>query len=327
MNRMDMKKFDVLALGELLIDFTDNGLSAQGNPVFEANPGGAPCNVLAMLRKLGRECAFCGKVGDDLFGRQLRDTVRSLGIDTQMLVMDRVYPTTLAFVKNAPDGDREFSFYRRSCADVQLTKEELDEMPDAKCFHFGSLSLTGEPVRSATRQAVSAAKQKGMLVSFDPNLRPPLWSSEALAKEQIEWGLSQCDLVKIADNEVGFLTGETDLVKGAAILRERFPNIRLLCVTAGADGSYAHWQDVSVFRPAFLLGGTVETTGAGDTFCACMIDYVLSHGLDALSEAQLAEMLRFANAAAYLVTTKKGAIRSMPEREQIEQVLRRERAE
>lgn len=318
---MEKKTFDVLALGELLIDFTDNGLSAQGNPVFEANPGGAPCNVLAMLRKLGRECAFCGKVGDDLFGRQLRDTVRSLGIDTRALVLDKVYPTTLAFVKNSPDGDREFSFYRRSCADVQLTAEELDEMPDAKCFHFGSLSLTEEPVRGATRQAVSAAKQKGLLVSFDPNFRPPLWSSEARAREQIKWGLSQCDLAKIADNEVEFLTGETDLVKGAAILRERFPDLRLLCVTAGADGSYAYWQDVSVFQPAFRLGGTVETTGAGDTFCACMIDRVLSHGLDALSEAQLTEMLRFANAAAYLVTTKKGAIRSMPEREQIEQVL------
>ena len=185
---MEKKSFDVLALGELLIDFTDNGLSAQGNPVFEANPGGAPCNVLAMLNKLGRSCAFCGKVGDDMFGRQLREIVGSLGIDTSFLAMDKIYPTTLAFVKNAPNGDREFSFYRRGCADVQLSVEELGEMPDARCFHFGSLSLTDEPVRGATQQAVSAARQKGILVSFDPNLRPALWSSQALAKEQIEWG-------------------------------------------------------------------------------------------------------------------------------------------
>lgn len=320
---MENRRFDVLALGELLIDFTDSGLSAQGNPVFEANPGGAPCNVLAMLKKLGRECAFCGKVGDDIFGRQLREIVASLGIDTQSLAMDQEYPTTLAFVKNTPDGDREFSFYRHGCADVRLSAEELSEMPDAKCFHFGSLSLTEEPVRSATRQAVEAAKRKGMLVSFDPNLRPALWSSEALAKEQIEWGLSQCDLVKIADNEVEFLTGTDDLLKGAAILRERFPNLRLLCVTAGADGSYAHWRDVSVFQPAFRLGGTIETTGAGDTFCACMIDFAVEYGLDGLTEADLTRMLRFANAAAYLVTTKKGAIRSMPEREQVEELLRR----
>ncbi len=318
---MGNKKFDVLALGELLIDFTEGGGSAQGNPLFEANPGGAPCNVLAMLKKLGRECAFCGKVGDDLFGRQLRDAVRSLGIDTRSLVMDPVYHTTLAFVKNAPDGDREFSFYRRSCADVQLTAEEVTQMPDAACFHFGGLSLTEEPVRSATRQAVSAVRQKGLLISFDPNLRPALWSSAMLAKEQITWGLSQCDIAKIADNEVEFLTGKTDLMKGAAILRERFPNIRLLCVTAGAAGSYAHWREVSVFQPAFLLGGTVETTGAGDTFCACMIDFAVEYGLDSLTEAGLTQMLRFANAAAYLVTTKKGAICSMPEREQIEELL------
>ncbi len=320
---MEKKSFDVLALGELLIDFTDNGLSAQGNPVFEANPGGAPCNVLAMLNKLGRSCAFCGKVGDDMFGRQLREIVGSLGIDTSFLAMDKVYPTTLAFVKNAPNGDREFSFYRRGCADVQLSVEELGEMPDARCFHFGSLSLTDEPVRGATQQAVSAARQKGILVSFDPNLRPALWSSQALAKEQIEWGLSQCDIVKIADNEVEFLTGTTDLVKGAAILRERFPDIRLLCVTAGADGSYAHWKDLSVFQPAFKLGGTVETTGAGGTFCACMINFVLDHGLTDLTEDVLTGMLRFANAAAYLVTTKKGAIRSMPERGQVDELLSR----
>lgn len=318
---MENERFDVLALGELLIDFTDSGVSAQGNPVFEANPGGAPCNVLAMLKKLGRKCAFCGKVGDDIFGRQLRDTIQSLGIDTQSLVMDKRYPTTLAFVKNAPDGDREFSFYRHGCADVQLAIGELAEMPDAKCFHFGSLSLTEEPVRSATRQAVSAAKQKGLLVSFDPNLRPALWSSEALAKEQNELGLSQCDIAKIADNEVTFLTGESDLVKGAAALRKCFPNIRLLCVTAGAEGSYAYWQNVCVFQPAFLLGGTIETTGAGDTFCACMLDFVLTHGLNSLTADSLTQMLRFANAAAYLVTTKKGAIRSMPDREQIEELL------
>lgn len=318
------KRFDVTALGELLVDFTENGSSEQGNPLFEANPGGAPCNVLAMLKKLGRSCAFLGKVGDDLFGRQLRKTAEDAGICLDGLVMDASAHTTLAFVKTFENGDRDFSFYRDPGADMLLRAEELreDMIRESRIFHFGTLSMTHEGVREATKKAVAVAKDSGALISFDPNLRPPLWASLDEARTQIQWGLSQCDILKIADNELEFMTGETDFPRGAAILKTQYPNIRILNVTAGADGSYSFYGDKAVFVPAFKLGGTIETTGAGDTFCACVLNFALENGVDDLSEAQLTEMLRFANAAAYLVTTKKGAIRSMPEREQIEAICR-----
>ena len=318
------KRYDVVALGELLIDFTENGKSDQGNPIFEANPGGAPCNVLAMLRKLDKTCAFVGKVGNDMFGHQLKAVAEAVGIDMSALRMDKDVRTTLAFVKTDEHGDRDFSFYRNPGADMKLTEEELplDMIRDAKIFHFGTLSMTHEAVRQATRAAVLAAKEAGAIISFDPNLRPPLWDSLNEAKAQMLWGLSQADVVKIADNEIEFLTGTADYEKGATILRERFPNIRILNVTAGANGSYAFHEDRKMFVPSFLLGGTIETTGAGDTFCASVLNFVLEHGLTGLTKDDLRAMLRFANAAAYLVTTRKGAIRSMPEREQVEAILK-----
>lgn len=317
------KKFDVVALGELLIDFTHNGFSANGNPVFEANPGGAPCNVLAMLKKMGKSCAFIGKVGDDMFGASLRDTVASIGIDTGALLMDKDLRTTLAFVQTFENGDRDFSFYRNPGADMMLTPDEIPEelIRQSKIFHFGTLSMTHDAVREATKKAVKIAKESGALISFDPNLRPPLWDSMENAAEQIRWGLSQCDILKIADNEIEFMTGCKDFDEGAAKLKKSFPNIRVLNVTAGADGSYSYYGDKKVFVPAFKLGGTIETTGAGDTFCASVLAFALDNGIEALSESDLETMLRFANAAAYLVTTKKGAIRSMPERGEVERIL------
>ena len=319
-----MKRYDVVALGELLIDFTENGTSAQGNPVFEANPGGAPCNVLAMLRKLDRRCAFVGKVGNDMFGQQLKAVAEEAGIDMSGLRMDDTVHTTLAFLKTYEDGDRDFSFYRNPGADMMLTEDELpmDMIRDTRIFHFGTLSMTHEGVRQATRAAVLAAKQAGAIISFDPNLRPPLWDSLNEARAQMLWGLSQADVVKIADNEIEFLTDTSDYDKGARFLRERFPGIRLLNVTAGANGSYAFCGDRKTFVPSFLLGGTIETTGAGDTFCASVLDFVLAHGTDGLSKDDLKAMLRFANAAAYMVTTRRGAIRSMPQRQQVEAILK-----
>ena len=315
--------FDVAALGEMLIDFTENGVSEQGNPIFEANPGGAPCNVLAMLQKLGRKTAFIGKVGNDAFGRMLRQTGESAGIDMGGLTADQRVHTTLAFVQTAPDGDRDFSFYRDPGADMMLAPEEVPAaiIEKARIFHFGTLSLTSEPVRAATVRAVALARKAGAVISFDPNLRPPLWRDMYVAKAMIAWGLAQADVVKIADNELEFMTGKTDFDAGAAELLKEYPSIRLLNVTAGAEGSYAYSNGHRVFVPACRLGGTIETTGAGDTFCACVLNFVLEHGLDGLTEEQLTDMLRFANAAAYLVTTKKGAIRSMPEREQILEIM------
>ncbi len=318
-----MKRYDVVALGELLIDFTESGASEQGNPVFEANPGGAPCNVLAMLRKLDRQCAFIGKVGNDMFGHQLKAVAEEAGIDMSALRMDDAVHTTLAFVKTDAYGDRDFSFYRNPGADMMLTEDELplDMLRDTRIFHFGTLSMTHEAVRQATKAAVQAAKSAGAIVSFDPNLRPPLWDSLNDARAQMLWGLSQADVVKIADNEIEFLTDTSDYEKGARLLKERFSNLRLLNVTAGANGSYAFCGDKKVFVPSFLLGGTVETTGAGDTFCASVLNFILDHGMEGLSKDDLRTMLRYANAAAYLVTTRKGAIRSMPQPCQVEAIL------
>lgn len=317
-------RFDVVALGELLIDFTVNGESAQGNTIFEANPGGAPCNVLAMLCKLRKTCAFIGKVGDDMFGRMLRQVGAEAGINMDALLVDRDARTTLAFVQTLPGGDRDFSFYRNPGADMMLRGDELPAqlIENARIFHFGTLSMTHGGVREATIKAVEAARRGGAIVSFDPNLRPPLWADLEEARAQIDWGLAHSDVVKIADNELTFMTGETDLDKGAAILRERYPNLKLLNVTAGPGGSCAYYEDKRVNIPGITLGGTIETTGAGDTFCACVLNFVLEHGLEGLTEADLAEMLRFANTAAYLVTTKKGAIRSMPEPEQVEALMK-----
>ena len=195
------EQFDVAALGELLVDFTENGVSAQGNPLFEANPGGAPCNVLAMLKKLGRSCAFVGKVGDDFFGRMLCRTAQDAGIATEGLLLDSAAHTTLAFVKTFENGDRDFSFYRDPGADMLLRDDELPEdlIRNARIFHFGTLSMTHEGVRAATKQAVELAKSGGAIISFDPNLRPPLWADMEDARAQIAWGLSQCDVLKIAE--------------------------------------------------------------------------------------------------------------------------------
>ncbi len=320
---MSEKRFDVTALGELLVDFTENGQSGQGNTLFEANPGGAPCNVLAMLKKLGRSCAFVGKVGEDMFGSLLRDVAAEAGICMDHLVFDKRARTTLAFVKTFPNGDRDFSFYRDPGADMLLTEDELplDVIANSRVFHFGTLSMTHEGVRRATYKAIDCAKDGGAILSFDPNLRPPLWDSLDEAKRQIGYGLARCDVLKIADNELEFMTGETDFDKGAAILREKYPNIRLFNVTAGAEGSWSYYEDKRVFVPSCKLGGTIETTGAGDTFCACVLNFVLDRGLDGLTQDDLTAMLRFANTAAYLVTTRKGAIRSMPERAEVEALL------
>ncbi|KIR01159.1 Fructokinase [Lachnospiraceae bacterium TWA4] len=319
---MSNKTVDVVALGELLIDFTMNGQSNQGNPIFEANPGGAPCNVLAILNKLGKKVSFIGKVGKDNFGKQLKDTLDEVGIDSSHLVMDETVMTTLAIVHTAPDGDRSFSFYRKPGADMMLTADEVDEtvLDSAKIFHYGTLSMTHPGVEAATRKAVEYAGANGILRSFDPNLRPPLWDSLEVAKEKITYGLEHCDILKISDNELEFMTGCADLEKAARILVEKYP-IKLVNVTLGKDGSRSYYKGKEVFVPGRVVEKVVDTTGAGDTFCGSVLNYVLEHGIDELNEENLKEMLTFANTAASLITKKKGAIRSMPTKEDIEQEL------
>lgn len=315
---MQNRLFDVTALGELLIDFTENGTSSQGNPLMEANPGGAPCNVLAMLERLGKKTAFIGKVGKDMFGNQLKAAVEEVGIDTRNLIMDENVHTTLAFVHTYPDGDRDFSFYRDPGADMMLTKDEVqkDLIENSRIFHFGTLSSTHEGVREATRRAIELAKEAGCIITFDPNLRPPLWKSLDDARKEIEYGMTKCDVLKISDNEVEFLFGTTDYDKGAAMIRKKY-NIPLVLITMGKDGSRAYYKDLRVEAAPFLQENTIETTGAGDTFCASTLNYVLEHGLEDLTEENLKELLTFANAAASLITTRKGALRVMPSRQEV----------
>ena len=318
-----MKKYDVVALGELLIDFTENGVSAQGNPMLEANPGGAPCNVLAMLNKLGKKTAFIGKVGDDNFGHMLAKTVEESGTDVTNLLFDKKVGTTLAFVHTKEDGDREFSFYRNPGADMMLKKEEVmeDVIRGGRIFHFGTLSSTHPGVREATRHAIDVAKDAGLLISFDPNLREPLWDSLEDARAEINYGFSKCDILKISDNEMEFMTGTDDYTKGVEILREKY-DIPLIFVTLGKEGSRAYYKDLIVEVAPFLQEHTIETTGAGDTFEACALNYVLEHGLDGLTEADLKALLTFANAGASLITTKKGALRVMPEKEEVCELIK-----
>lgn len=315
-----MKKYDVIALGELLIDFTMNGESEQGNHLFEACPGGAPCNVLAMLNKLGKKTAFIGKVGNDQFGTLLRKTLNEVGIDTSNLFTDDEVNTTLAFVHTLADGDREFSFYRNPGADMMLKEDEIDEdfLSQATIFHFGTLSMTQDEVRAATKKAVKSAKQSGALISFDPNLREPLWSSLELAKEQMEYGFSQCDILKISDNEIQFVSGKENYDEGIKYLQDKY-QIPLILLTMGKEGSRAYYKGMRVERSGFSVK-TIETTGAGDTFGGSALNYILEHDFYNLTEEDLGELLSFANAAAAIVTTKKGAILAMPEREEVEKI-------
>ena len=290
-----MKTYDVTALGELLIDFTENGISGQGNPVLEANPGGAPCNVLSMLSKLGHKGAFIGKIGDDMFGNQLTYAIKEVGIDTTGLKRDSQVHTTLAFVHTLEDGDREFSFYRNPGADMMLSESDIDEtlIKDSKIFHFGSLSMTDEVCRKSMDEA----------------------------KEQILYGMQHCNVLKISDNEIQWLTGMEDYDAGILLLMEKY-HIPLILLSMGKNGSRAYTDKFRVERPAFVTEDTIETTGAGDAFCGCILHYILEHGWREYNEKELGEMLEFANAAASIVTTRKGALRVMPKLEEISHVQR-----
>ena len=257
--------YDVTALGELLVDFTEQCVSEQGNVLFEANAGGAPCNLLAMLAKLGRRTAFLGKVGDDAFGHMLCRRAAKVGIDVSGVRYDSCIPTTLAMVHNLPDGDREFSFYRSPGADLMLRPEEVDieKIASSRIFHFGTLSTTADPARSATYAAVECAKQSGCIISFDPNLRLNLWSDAESAKEQIAYGLSKCDVLKISDGEIEFMTGEKDVRRGVEVITSRW-DIPLVLATMGVDGSCAFYRGTSVYAQ-LLKCSTLSTPRARET--------------------------------------------------------------
>ena len=316
------KKFDILTLGELLIDFTHNGVSSQGNGLFEANPGGAVCNVLAMMNKLGHSAAYMGKVGDDIFGHLLKKTLEEVSINTECMLMDKDARTTLAFVANDETGDRSFSFYRNPGADMMFTEDEVNEeaIAASRIFHFGTLSMTHEGVREATKKALDIAKKNGVMISFDPNLRESLWDSLYTAKEQFAYGMQYCDVLKISDNEIQWFTGKEDYEEGVKALQDTY-HIPLIFLSLGRDGSRAYYKDMKVSVPAFVQENTIETTGAGDTFFGSALHFVLEKGLENLSVDDLKEMLTFANAAASIITTRKGALKVMPSRAEVEALI------
>lgn len=310
--------YDVVALGELLIDFAERGADTAGYPTMAANPGGAPCNFLAALSKYGKKTAFLGKVGDDTFGRLLIGTAKGAGIETRGIVADPEVFTTLAFVTFDAQGDRSFSFARKPGADTCLRFEELDLslIDESTVFHFGTLSLTDDPARTATQKAVAYAKSRGKLVTFDPNLRPPLWRSEQEARAQILWGLSQADVVKISDEEVDFLWGCSPEEGADRLLRDH--GVRLAMVTLGPKGCYLKNANAA-YAAASPQVRPVDTTGAGDIFGGSAVSRLLELGKapDALEQADLAYIARFAATAASLSTEQAGGIPSVPEQDTV----------
>ena len=307
---------DVIALGELLIDFAPQGKSEAGYPILAANPGGAPGNFLAALNKYGCKTAMIGKVGDDMFGRLLVGTLNQAGIDTQGILIDPDFFTTRAFVSLDTSGNRDFSFARKPGADTCLRPEEIDEslIADAKVFHFGTLSLTGEPAASATRKAIELAKAHGLLISLDPNLRKPLWKSEADAKAAMDWSLRQADIVKISDEEIAFLWGLTPEAGAEKLLTEY--GVSLVYATLGPKGCYAATSRVhtTVNSPSGIQ--VLDTTGAGDIFGGSAMSQFLQYkkSPSELTEKELTQIVRFACTAASLSTQKHGGITSVPEK-------------
>lgn len=314
---------DIVALGELLIDFLPRGKSDQGSNLYEANPGGAPCNVLAAMARLSKKTAFIGKVGTDTFGIFLRETLQRLNIDAAGLVATPDYFTTLAFVTLDAQGNREFAFSRKNSADVMLTPDEVDPalIKSARIFHCGTLSLTHENCRAATLKALDAAKSGGVLISVDPNLREGLWGSLEEAAAAMRLALGYADIIKISDYELSFLYGEGDVVSGAKRALADF-SPKILFATCGKEGAYLLKGDTVLYHPSFPVN-TVDTTGAGDCFCGAVLAKLLDYDLDidGMSEAHCREVLRFANAAASLATTKRGGITAMPAKREIENLL------
>ena len=310
---------DVVALGELLIDFTCVSTDADGYPTMAAHPGGAPANFLAALTKFGAKTAMMGKVGTDAFGKLLLGTLNQAGISTDgMIVTDDVF-TTLAFVTLDETGNREFSFSRKPGADTCITFEELNLklIDEAKVFHFGTLSLTDEPARSATYKVVDYAKAAGKLVTYDPNLRKPLWKDLEDAKKQLIWGLTKADVVKISDEEVEFLFG-LGVEEGADYILQHF-GVKLVFVTCGADGCYFKNAVASGKVPSLSGIKVIDTTGAGDIFGGSAVWKLLQLGKapETLNAEELTDAVTFACTSAGLSTTKPGGISSVHDYETV----------
>lgn len=322
---------DIVALGECLIDFTPAGKTDRGIPLYSQNPGGAPANVLAMASKLGAHTAFIGKVGKDSFGQFLENNIKKAGVDTSNLIMDTNHPTTLAFVSLTDTGDRSFSFYRDASADVSLEENDIKSnlLSNAKVFHFGSVSMTSDPSKSATVFAAKMAKENGSIISYDPNYRPLLWKSQEDAKEVLSSVINLADIIKVSDEEMTLITGETDLIKGSEKILKMGPSI--VVVTMGSKGSFIRNGSYTKLFCTFDVK-TIDTTGAGDAFWGAFLYKLFVENpqsnkekLQTITNEELNQIMVFANAAGSLTTTKFGAIPAMPSQEEINACLKENR--
>lgn len=320
--KKNQREYDVIALGELLVDFNALHSNDFDSVVYESNPGGAPCNVLAMLSNLQKRTAFIGKVGDDFLGHALQQRIVRMGISTEGLSKDKKRNTTLAFLNDSKTYPHQYLFYRNCTADMNLDEGDVDAdmLSRTRIFHFGSLSFTHKRCRKATRKAIKAAKSKHRLISFDPNYRPVLWPGEEEARKWMLYGCSVCDILKVEASELAFITQQTTIQNGVDFLQKHY-SISLILVTSGEADSQAFMGSRKVYQEAFLTNRTIDTTGAGDTFLGCCLAYILEQGME-LSDHQLQEMLFRANAAASLETTRKGAIRAMPTQAELEDYLK-----
>lgn len=313
-----MKRYAITALGECLIDFNFTN-QESGHLLLEGNPGGAPANVLAAASKLGAKTCFIGKVGQDAFGDFLKYSLQSCNIDTAGLVSSEIFPTTLAFVSVNENGDRNFSFYRKSTADLMLSEDEIDykSISESEIFHFGSVSMTSEPSRTATLSAVRFAKESNCLISYDPNLRVLLWDNLDEAKHVILDAMKLADIVKVSEEEALFLTGKHSPAEAMRQLFEENP-MRLLFVTLGPRGCLACTENADCYLPTFDTA-CIDTTGSGDAFFGSVLWWLFKNNgqLNALTKSDLEELVRLGNAAGSLAATCKGAIPSMPSMEEI----------
>jgi sugar (glycoside-pentoside-hexuronide) transporter len=318
------RHYDVVALGELLVDFNMLHFNDFDSAVYESNPGGAPCNVLAMLTNLGKKTAFIGKIGDDFLGNALEQRIKKIGISTEGLCKGNRLNTTLAFLNDKGEGRNKYVFYRNQTADMNLSEHDFDSdiLSRTRIFHFGSLSFTHKKCRKASRKAIQAAKSHHRLISFDPNYRPILWRNENDARKWMLYGCSVCHILKVEESELFFITQQNQIENAVAYLKQRY-SIRLIFVTSSEKGSRAYLDNLKAEQKAFLTDQTIDTVGTGDTFLGCCLAYILDNGLD-LTIRQLQEMLVIASAAASIETTRKGAINAMPAKEEIERFLSNE---
>ncbi len=315
--------YDAVAIGELLVDFIQEESGESGQMIYSANPGGAPCNLLAMMSKMGKKTAFIGKVGNDALGLMLRNTLETNQVNVENLCFDEKVPTTLALVSKTSDGDRKFSFYRNPGADMMLEFSDIHQelLRNTRLFHFGTLSMTHEKNREATKKSISVVKKNGALISFDPNIRESLWDSEKLLWKQMTYGFQACDILKISDSELRWVTGENDLEVGILKLRAAY-SIPLIFLTMGSDGSRCYYKNERVERPACRYWKTIETTGAGDTFFGIALSKVLDVGMENLDRDILRMILEYANVGAAIITSRKGTMTVMPELSEIKACIK-----